>query len=224
MTAIAVILTFVVFLTIDYFRSRKRVVQPALELEARPATVAPRLQSPVVAGFELPGNLRYHPGHTWALSESPTSVRVGLDSFASRLAGKIDDLLLPKRGQWIRQGQRLATIIRGGSKADLVSPIEGEVTNVNEALLKDTTLASRDPYGEGWLLTLHSPDAKTSFRNLLGGGLARKWMEEAANRLRMRMPVLAGAVAQDGGVAIDDFAANLPDQEWRELAGEFFLM
>jgi len=224
MTAIAVILTFVVFLTIDYFRSRKRVVQPAAELEAKLGATAPRLRSPIVAGFELPSALRYHPGHTWALSESPTFVRVGLDSFAVRLAGKIQNIVLPNRGQWIRQGQKLATIFRGGSQADLVSPIEGEVTNVNEAVLKDASLTSRDPYGEGWLLTVHAPDAKTSFRNLLGGGLARRWMEEAASRLRLGTPVLAEAVAQDGGVAVDDLSAHLPDQEWSELMHEFFLM
>jgi len=223
-TAIAVILTCVVFLTIDYFRSRKRVVQPAGKLKAKTVSPIPRLQPPVVAGFELPDHFRYHPGHTWALSESPTFVRVGLDSFAARLAGEIQNIILPARGQWIRQGQKLATIFRDGSKADLVSPIEGEVTGVNEAVLKDPKLASHDPYGEGWLLTVHSPDASTNFRNLLGGALARKWMEEAANRLRMRMPTLAGAVAQDGGVAVDDLVAHLPEQEWKELTAEFFLI
>lgn len=224
MTAIAVILTFVVFLTIDYFRSRKRAIQPASELNATTVRPAPQLQPVIVAGFELPSHLRYHPGHTWALSESPTFVRVGLDSFATRLAGKIENIVLPTRGQWIRQGQKLATILRDGIKAELISPIEGEVTSVNEVLLKDPALALRDPYGEGWLITVHSPDAKTSFRNLLGGALARKWMEEAASRLRMRMPALAGAVAQDGGVAVDDLTAHLPSQEWKELTAEFFLM
>jgi len=224
MTAIAVILTFVVFLTIDYFRSRKRVAQAAREPKAETVGSVPRLQPAVVAGFELPSHLRYHPGHTWALSESPTLVRVGLDSFAARLASKIEHITLPARGLWIRQGQKIATIVRDGSKADLVSPIEGEVAGVNEAVLKDPKLASRDPYGEGWLLTVHSPDATTSFRNLLGGALARRWMEEAASRLRLRMPALAGAVAQDGGVAVNDLAAELPDQEWRELTAEFFLM
>ncbi|HUI44257.1 MAG TPA: glycine cleavage system protein H [Terriglobia bacterium] len=223
MTALLVLLTCAIFLTIDYVKSRKRVRVPAMA-RAPEAARPPKLQPAFVGGFELPDNLRYHPGHTWALAESPGLVRVGLDDFAARLLGKIESISLPKRGQWIRQGQKIVTVLRDGSKAELVSPIEGEVANVNEGVLADQDLAARDPYGEGWLLTVQSPDAKTSFRNLLGGALARKWMEEAASRLRMRMPMLAGAVAQDGGVAVNDVAAHLPDQAWSELAREFFLM
>jgi len=105
MTVLLVVLMFAVFLTIDYVRSRKRV--PAAE---GVETKAPerKLQPNYVAGFALPDNLRYHPGHTWALEESPTLVRVGLDDFAAKLLGKCDSIALPKRGQWIRQGQKLA--------------------------------------------------------------------------------------------------------------------
>jgi hypothetical protein len=57
------------------------------------------------------------------------------------------------------------------------SPIEGTVTDVNEAVAFDPELARKDPYGEGWLVTVQSPNAKTNFRNLLGGALARWWMK-----------------------------------------------
>jgi len=224
MTAIAVVLTFIAFLTIDYFRSRKRATQVAKEAVANPVVQEARRHSVVVAGFELPEQFRYHPGHSWALGESPTFVRVGMDSFAAKLVGKIDSITLPARGHWVRQGEKLATIIRDGNKAELLSPAEGEINGVNAAVLKDPNVALRDPYGEGWLVTMHSPDAKTGFRNLLGGALARKWMEEAASRLRLLMPALAGAVAQDGGVAMDDLTAHLPDQNWKDLTAEFFLM
>ena len=220
MTVLLVLATLVVFLTIDYVRSRKRIVKPIAELRAQ---TAPRLQPAFVAGFQVLENVRYHPGHTWALSESPTLVRVGLDDFATRLIGKAQHILLPKRGQWIRQGQPIFTVMRDGAKAILVSPIEGEVANVNDAVLTDATLPSRDPYGEGWLVTVLSPDSKTNFRNLLGGTLARRWMEEAARQLRTRIPALVGAVAQDGGVAVDDVASHLPDHTGDELTKEFFL-
>jgi glycine cleavage system H lipoate-binding protein len=222
MTVLLVLATFAVFLAIDYFHSRKRAVQPVIRVESEPVSLL-GLPPAFAGGFEIRDNLAYHPGHTWALSESPSLVRVGLDDFAVRLIGKVQGMVLPKRGQWIRQGQKIATVFRDGGKAELVSPIEGEVTNINEALLEDTGLLRRDPYGEGWLVTVQSPDAKTNFRNLLRGGLARRWMEEASNALRSHMPALAGAVAQDGGVAADDLANHLPGQAWSELTREFFL-
>jgi hypothetical protein len=105
MRVLLVLLTFVTFLLIDHFHSRKQVaVQPALQ--AKPEA-PPRLAPSLVGGFQVPEKLRFHPGHTWALSESPSLVRIGMDEFASKLTGKLDRIALPQRGQWIRQGQKV---------------------------------------------------------------------------------------------------------------------
>jgi len=227
MTVVLVLFTFITFLLIDHFYSRKHVVvQPALQLAKREAL--PRLAPSLVGGFQVPENLRYHPGHTWALSESPNLVRVGMDDFASKLTGKVESITLPQRGQWLRQGQKVCTLHRDGIAVDMVSPIEGSVSDINESVARDPELARKDPYGEGWLITVQSPDAKINFKNLLGGALARWWTEESANRLRMKMPTLAGAMpamalAQDGGVAVESVASHIPDKDWAVLTKEFFL-
>jgi glycine cleavage system H lipoate-binding protein len=227
MTVLLVLFTFATFLLIDYVRTRHAVVQPVLQVApAKSDAAVPRLQPALVAGFAVPENLRYHPGHTWALSESPSLVRVGMDDFASKLTGKLENITLPQRGQWIRQGQKLCTIYHDDAAVDMVSPIEGTVSDINQAVLQNPKLALSDPYGDGWLVTVNAPDAKTSFKNLLGGPLARWWTEESASRLQRRIPVamaFAGALAQDGGEAINDVAAQIPDQEWAPLAKEFFL-
>jgi glycine cleavage system H protein len=224
MTVLLVLFTFAAFLFIDYFRSRRAVVQPVLQVAPAKHDALPRLQPALVGGFAVPENLRYHPGHTWALSESPNLVRVGMDDFASKLTGKVEKITLPQRGQWIRQGQKMCTLYRDDLAVDMVSPIEGTVSDINQALMNDPKLALSDPYGEGWLVTVQAPDPKTSFRNLLGGPLARWWTEESASRLQRRMPMaMAGALAQDGGVAINDVSTQIPDQEWLPLAKEFFL-
>jgi glycine cleavage system H protein len=231
MTVLLVLLTFATFLLIDHFHSRKQVaIQPVMQV-ADNATKAP-LPS-LVGGFKVPENLRYHPGHTWALNESPSLVRVGMDDFASKLIGKVEHIALPQRGQWIRQGQKICTIQRDGVAVDMVSPIEGSVADINEALATNPELARNDSYGEGWLITVQSPDAKTNFRNLLGGAMARWWTEESASRLQKKMPTLAGsmfagavplgALAQDGGVAVDNLTAQIPADKWAPLAKEFFL-
>jgi glycine cleavage system H protein len=222
MTVLLVLFTFVSFLLIDHFYSRKRVVvQPTLEVVNSEAQ--PRLAPSLVGGFHVPDNVRYHPGHTWALSESPNLVRVGMDDFASKLAGKVETITLPKRGQWLRQGQKLCTLHRDGITVDMVSPIEGSVSDVNDAVGANPELARKDPFGEGWMITVQSPDAKTNFKNLLGGAMARWWTEESAGRLQRKMPSLVGALAQDGGVAVQDVAAEIPDNDWASLTKEFFL-
>lgn len=222
MTTALVLAMFIVFLTIDYIQHRKRRERPVVNLQGERAPAQKWLPA-FVAGFGLPGHLRYHLGHTWALEESPNLVRVGLDDFAARLLGKVQNIVLPQRGRWVRQGQPLATFIRDGAEAKIVSPMEGVVANVNDAVLRDPALSLKDPYGEGWLITVQAPDASTNFRNLMSGAVARGWMEEAASRLRAKVPALAGAVAQDGGLAEADLTSHLPDQDWTQVTREFFL-
>src|SRR5579871_2092103 len=222
MTVIMVLLTFAIFLAIDYVRGQKQLVkQPVVSSVLRevPARPIPAM----VAGFQVPENVRYHAGHTWALNESSELVRVGMDDFASKLIGKIESISLPQRGRWVRQGQKIWTIFRDGKSVDMVSPIEGTISDVNEAVAKDPELARKDPYGEGWLVTVKAPDSKINFRNLLGGTLARLWTESAALQLRNKMPAMAGALAQDGGVAVDDLTAHMPDADWAAITKEFFL-
>ncbi len=221
MTVILVLLTFAIFLMIDYARGEKLAKEPRVHGAAN--ETAPRVIPALVAGFQVPENVRYHGGHTWALSESQDLIRVGMDDFASKLAGKIESITLPQRGRWVRQGQKIWTIFRDGKSVDMVSPIEGTVTDVNEAAAKNPELARKDPYGEGWLLKVQAPDAKINFRNLLGGELARLWTEASAMRLQKRIPAMATALAQDGGVAVDDLTAHMPDEDWAALTKEFFL-
>jgi glycine cleavage system H protein len=222
MTVILVLMTFAAFLLIDHFYSRRHAAtQPVLVAAKREPQARP--VPGLVGGFQVPENLRYHPGHTWALGEGPNMVRVGLDDFASKLIGKVQRIALPQRGQWIRQGQKIATIFRDGVAVDMVSPIEGSIADVNDTVKADPALTQKDPYGEGWLVTVQSPDAKTNFRNLLSGALARWWTEESAGRLQRKMPMLAGALAQDGGVAMHNLTDQIPDTEWAAIAKEFFL-
>jgi glycine cleavage system H lipoate-binding protein len=227
MTVILVLATFIAFLAIDHFFSKKPVLQvaeqPAVPKIAAATAAEPRFVPTLVGGFKVPDNLRYHPGHTWALSESPSLVRIGLDDFASKLLGKVDSVALPQRGTWVRQGQKIWSVVRNGKKIDMVSPIEGSVTDINEEVIKNPELANSDPYGEGWMVTVQSPDAKTNYRNLLGGQLARWWTEEAAGRLQGKFAMPMPALAQDGGVAVNDLGSEIPAEEFEKVAHEFFL-
>ena len=136
MTVLLVLATFAIFLTIDYFyaKAKQPVLQVAPAVRKQQGVATAPVRPSLVGGFSVPDNLRYHPGHTWALSESPNLVRIGIDDFASKLTGKIEGITLPQRGQWIRQGQKVWSIVRNGVKVDMVSPIEGSVSDINEAV------------------------------------------------------------------------------------------
>ena len=224
MIALLVVLTFAIFILLDHLLLKQPVIFAEETNTAEAATARPRRMPAVIGGFEVPDNLSYHPGHTWAAAEGPNLVRVGIDDFAAKLAGDVTRIEIPERGRWIRQGQKLVALHRNGKEIDLVSPIEGTIVAVNEEVVRDPKNARRDPYGEGWLLTVNSPDARTNFRNLLGGNVARRWMDESAARLRALVTMTPGvALAQDGGVAVDDVLNHIGTEEWEKVAKDFFL-
>ncbi len=222
MTVLLVAAMVLVVLVVDYVLARKQVREAAARPVAQPVA-QPRLVPAVIGGFKVAANVAYHPGHTWAAAEGAQMVRVGLDDFAAKIAGHLDNLALPKPGTWVRQGQPVITLEHGGQQAKMVSPIEGTVMAINPALSADPDLARSDPYGEGWLITVQAPDAKTMFRNLVSGTMVRGWMEDATRRLQSLMPAAAGALAQDGGLACDDLTPHLPEGKWDAVASEFFL-
>lgn len=221
MTVILVLGTFVVFIVLDYALNRNKAVRTVPVAVSHSATAVP--EGEFVSGFHTPESLSYHPGHSWLVQERKNVVRVGADEFAAALAGKVENIELPKPGQWIRQGQRVLSFLRNGEKAAMVSPTEGEVMAVNQDVLQNPGLFRQDPYGKGWLLTIHVPDEENTARNLVPKGLVREWMRESVERLYARQPMLAGAVAADGGRPCEDLLAEVPGANWKELTGEFFL-
>jgi glycine cleavage system H protein len=167
--------------------------------------------------------MRYHPGHAWCLTERKGVERVGVDDFAARLAGRIDSIDLPRPGQWLRQGQKAWSFTRNGEKTEMAAPVEGEVLQINEEVLRDPSLLRHDPYGAGWLMTMEVPDPENTARNLVPKGMVSLWMRQAVEALYARQPQLAGATAADGGQPLDDLCIGLPQESWNALTREFFL-
>jgi len=94
---------------------------------------------------------------------------------------------------------------------------------VNAEVLAQPALLRQDPYGKGWLVAVHVPDEENTSRNLVPKGLVHNWMQEAVERLYALQPSLAGAVAADGGRPSEDLLAGMPDSNWAEVTGDFFL-
>jgi glycine cleavage system H lipoate-binding protein len=227
MAALLVICTFAVFILADYLvglRARARA-----QAELAPAAVPtgprprPRAEGVRVAGYELPEDLHYHRGHTWARVEDDDTVTVGLDDFAHKLVGRVTEADLPPVGSYVRQGTVGARLHSDDRMADVLSPVEGEVVEVNPALAEDPGLSSRDPYADGWLVRIRSANIEAALRNLLSGSLARRWIEDAREHLGRRLMALAGSALQDGGEPAPEFASHLDRDDWNELVAQFLL-
>lgn len=220
MTVLLVLAFFAAFIGLDYLLMRRKL---AREAAAHALAAQPALEPTWVAGYQLPDALYYHRGHTWARPLDASTVLVGLDDFARKLVGAPSALRVPSRGDWLHQGGHGFGLRLDGKTADLVSPVDGEVVEVNRELLEKPALANEDPYGRGWVLKLKSPTLATNLRNLLSGRLARRWMEDSREALELRLMALSGSVVQDGGEPVAELGRHLPAAEWQRLVNEFLL-
>ena len=175
--------------------------------------------------FRLPTEgIYFHQGHSWAAPEGGEIVRVGMDDFAQKLLGKIDAIKLPQVGSEVAQGEKGWSLLVDSKSIDMLSPVDGKIVEINEGLLRSPESIGKDPYGESWLMKVQAPKISANLKNLLSGGLARKWMEGVRDNLLARMNYNLGAVSQDGGVPVDGIARNLDRERWDEIAKEFFLI
>src|SRR5512146_1390581 len=221
MTILFVLLTFLVIISVTYFT--KYGPQPAVtkqpQLFANPP--APRVVRDY--GCDIPKGYCFHPGHTWVLDEGRQNARVGMDSFASRLIGKVDHIEVAGLNRWVRQGQKVWSVTRDGMTVDMVSPVEGVVIAVNPEVQRDPNLLLKDPYKDGWVAVIKSPDIGTNVNNLLRGQFVGPWMQNTLRRVGSMTAQIAGATAQDGGVPISGLLAQVDPGLQRAMIKEFFL-
>jgi len=165
----------------------------------------------------------YHPGHAWARATNDGRVAVGVDDFAQKLVGTLKAVELPAIGARLSLGEPAWKLRVDGKAVQMLSPVDGVVTDVNPMVVASPTLANADPYGEGWLVKVDAPRFEANRRSLLSGRLARSWIEDATNALRMRMSPEVGLALQDGGMPVDGIAHALDPDGWDVIASEFLL-
>lgn len=220
MSILFVLLTFIIVMTINYFYFRPPAALPAeAEVLARPKV-------PVMTkehGFTIPKDYSFHPGHTWVMREGADNARVGFDSFAADLIGKIDQLEIISPGRWVRQGQPLVHVQANGVSFDLLSPVEGVVMAINKDVVDHPELATKDPYKDGWIAMLKSPDLPTNQKNLLQGSMVAPWMHYNVSRLNSALTSLNPALAQDGGLPLEQVMTRVEPTLRQKLIKDFFL-
>ena len=107
----------------------------------------------------VPDDLVYTTEHEYVRrTADPAVVRVGITDYAQGELGDVVYVSLPKAGERFSTHQSFGTIEAVKAVSELYSPIAGEVVEVNGALEGDPAAVNRDPYGDGWMVSLRVTD------------------------------------------------------------------
>ena len=102
-----------------------------------------------------PDEVMFHRGHGWVRMYGVRDAAVGTSDLAANFVGTLASIELPETGRRLRQGDPAWTLVSRRQRTIAVRmPIDGLVTERNEAVLRHPELAQRSPYGQGWLLQI----------------------------------------------------------------------
>ncbi len=100
---------------------------------------------------DYPEDLKYSADHEWVRTGNASTVRVGITDYAAEQLGDIVFVSLPTAGDTVAAGDACGELESTKSVSDVISPVSGTVTAVNEVLDGTPETVNGDPYGDGWL-------------------------------------------------------------------------
>ena len=95
-------------------------------------------------------SVKYTQEHERIKTEGDAPAVVGITVHAQDALGDVVFVDLPEVGRTYAQGEVAGVVESVKAAADVFMPVNGEVTEVNEALRADPSLANTDPLGQGW--------------------------------------------------------------------------
>ena len=101
---------------------------------------------------------KYTAEHEW-LDIVGTTATIGITAFAAEKLGDVVFVELPKVGAKVQGGKVVGEIESTKSVGELFAPVDGTITETNDAVVDKPELVNEDPFGEGWMIKLEVSEA-----------------------------------------------------------------
>jgi glycine cleavage system H protein len=107
----------------------------------------------VASSESYPDDLLYHPEHDWARIEGDEAV-LGVTWYAQDALGELVHYEAPDIGASISKDSSYGEVESVKAVSDLITPLSGEVLEVNQKVVDAPETVNEDPYGDGWLIRI----------------------------------------------------------------------
>ncbi len=113
--------------------------------------------------------MKFTEEHEWLLAEDDMII-VGITEHAAEQLGDVVFVELPEVGTEVSKDEEIVVIESVKAASDILSPLDGEIVEVNEALVDNPAKVNEDPQGEAWFFKIKPSDT----------GPMDEYMDEAA--------------------------------------------
>lgn len=100
--------------------------------------------------------MKYTEEHEWLLADGDI-VTVGITEYAATQLGDIVFVELPESGSKVSKGQEIVVIESVKAASDILSPLDGQIVEINEMLVDEPSKVNEDPVGDAWFFKM-KPD------------------------------------------------------------------
>jgi glycine cleavage system H protein len=104
-----------------------------------------------------PDDLKYHREHDWARIEG-NEATLGITWFAQDSLGELVHFEAPETSSQIAKDSSYGEVESVKAVSELISPLSGEVLEVNAVVVDAPETVNEDPYGQGWLVRIRLSD------------------------------------------------------------------
>ncbi|MFH0990757.1 MAG: response regulator [bacterium] len=174
------------------------------------------------AEFAIPGGAFISEGHCWLTMESDGGVKIGVDDFAKKLLGRIDDIEFPNLGMTVNAGQPLFSIRCGHRMIPFQAPVSGRVTKINKYLGEHLEALEITPYGRNWICVVDAENFDAELSKLKIGKTAVSFFQTEIDHF-----IKSVGRPNGGGNGSNDSLhsgqmGKLEDREWNIVVSKFF--
>ena len=131
----------------------------------------------MAAGESYPDDLSYHPEHDWARFEGDEAL-LGVTWYAQDSLGELVHYEPPDEGTSVAKDESYGEVESVKAVSDLISPLSGEVVEVNQKVVDAPETVNADPYGAGWLIRIRMTNPAER-EQLLDAAAYRRLLEDA---------------------------------------------
>jgi glycine cleavage system H protein len=122
-----------------------------------------------IRNCNIPDDLHYLvEKHIWARYDGEF-VTIGMTDVAQHLAHTFLSVTAKEPGRTVKKSKSIATVESSKWVGPVPSPVEGEIVEINAAVVARPTLINQDPYGEGWIARMRPNDWATDSADLATG-------------------------------------------------------
>jgi len=104
-------------------------------------------------GTSVPEDLKYSKDHEWVKVEGDLAI-VGITDYAQHSLHEITFVELPEVGSSVEADSECGLVESMKASSDIISPLSGEIVEVNSNLEDAPELVNEEPYGKGWMFKI----------------------------------------------------------------------